>query len=81
VHKGRDAKKKLSYQEAREFAVIEQRIVEAELELQEKHAALEDPAVTGDASLLRQACLQGEEAQKNVDRLYARWQELEAKLS
>jgi ATP-binding cassette subfamily F protein uup len=81
VRRTADTKKKLSYQEAREFAVIEQRIVEAELELQEKHAALENPAVTGDANLLRQACLLVEEAQRNVDRLYARWQELEGKLT
>lgn len=75
-----DAKKKLSYQEAREFAVIEQRIVEAEQELQEKQSALEDPEVTSDGSLLRKACLQVEGAQRNVDRLYARWEELESKL-
>jgi ATP-binding cassette subfamily F protein uup len=81
LHKAPDRKKKLSYREAREFAAIEQHIVEAEQELQEKHAALEDPAVTGDARLLRQACLHVEEAQKNVDRLYARWQELEGKLT
>ncbi|HXM98539.1 MAG TPA: ABC-F family ATP-binding cassette domain-containing protein [Candidatus Dormibacteraeota bacterium] len=79
--KSSEAKKKLSYQEAREFAVIEQRIVEAEQELQEKQAALEDPEVTGDANILRDACLQVEEAQKNVDRLYSRWAELEAKLA
>ena len=79
--KSSETKKKLSYQEAREFAVIEQRIVEAEQELQEKQAALEDPDVTGDANILRDACLQVDEAQKNVDRLYSRWAELEAKLA
>ena len=61
--------------------MIEQRIVEAEQELQEKQAALEDPDVTGDANILRDACLQVDEAQKNVDRLYSRWAELEAKLA
>lgn len=79
--KSSETKKKLSYQEAREFAVIEQRIVEAEQELQEKQGALEDPGVTGDANILRDACLKVEVAQKNVDRLYARWAELEGKLS
>jgi ATP-binding cassette subfamily F protein uup len=80
LQKPSDTRKKLSYQEAREFSVIEQRIVEAEQELQEKQAALEDPEVTGDANVLREACLHVEKAQKNVDRLYARWAELEAKL-
>ncbi|GAC1627882.1 MAG: ATP-binding cassette domain-containing protein [Candidatus Acidiferrum sp.] len=79
--KAPDAKKKLSYQEAREFAVIEQRIVEAELDLQAKHTDLEDPVVVSDASLLRKACLNVEQAQETVERLYTRWAELEGKLA
>jgi len=71
------AKKKLSYGEAREFATIEQRIAEEEKKLAAMRAALEDPAVTVDRLRLQNACLQLEEAQKTVDRLYARWAELE----
>jgi ABC transport system ATP-binding/permease protein len=73
------AKKKLSYNEAREFAAIEARIQEAEQMLHTKRAALEDPAVTSDRMSLQNACTQLDEAQKSVDTLYARWAELEQK--
>jgi ATP-binding cassette subfamily F protein uup len=73
------AKKKLSYIEAREFATIEERIHEAERDLESKRAALEDPAVTSDRTSLQNACTQLDEAQKSVDALYARWAELEHK--
>jgi ATP-binding cassette subfamily F protein uup len=70
-------RKKLSYGEAREFATIEQRIAEEEKKLGAMRAALEDPAIIVDRLRLHNACLQVEEAQKAVDRLYARWAELE----
>jgi len=72
-------KKKLSYIEGRELATIEERIAEAERQVDAKRAALEDPAITGDAALLRETCVQMEEAQKTIDNLYARWAELEQK--
>jgi ATP-binding cassette subfamily F protein uup len=73
------AKKKLSYVEAREFASIEDRIHEAEQNVQARRAALEDPAITSDRVSLQNACTQLDEAQKFVDTLYARWAELEQK--
>ena len=72
-------KKKLSYTEAREFATIEERIATAEQELHEKRAALEDPSIRSDGRRLQSICAQLEEAEKNVDKLYARWAELEQK--
>jgi ATP-binding cassette subfamily F protein uup len=75
------ARKKLSYQEARELAAMERKIGEAEQELHAKRAALEDPAVTGDRIRLQDACTELDTAQKAVDDLYARWGELEKKLS
>ncbi len=72
-------KKKLSYIEAREFATIEERIGRAEQELLAKRAALEDPAIVSDRLDFRDIYAQFEEAQKAVDRLYARWDELEKK--
>jgi len=72
-------KKKLSYVEAREFATIEERIGRAEQELLAKRAALEDPAIVSDHLDFRDIYAQFEEAQKAVDRLYARWAELEKK--
>jgi ATP-binding cassette subfamily F protein uup len=75
------ARKKLSYQETRELAAMERKIGEAEQELHAKRAALEDPAVTGDRIRLEEACTELDAAQKAVDHLYARWGELEKKLS
>jgi ABC transport system ATP-binding/permease protein len=73
-------KKKLSYKEARELETIEQRIADAEKELQAHHDALATPAVMNDGARLRAISLEMEAAQKAIDALYARWAELEAKL-
>ncbi|MGE5647136.1 MAG: ABC-F family ATP-binding cassette domain-containing protein [Acidobacteriota bacterium] len=75
------AKKKPSYLEAREYAVIEQRIAEAEHALEARRAALEDPAVMRDGRRLHELSLEIEEAQKAVDALYARWAELEERVN
>jgi len=75
------AKKKLSYHEVRELETIEERIAEADKNLEARRAALEDPAVTGDPSRLKTACIEMDEAQNALDRLYARWAELEKKKS
>ena len=58
---------------------MEERIAEAESQVDAKRAALEDPAVTTDATRLRETCVQLEEAQRTIDILYARWAELEEK--
>jgi ATP-binding cassette subfamily F protein uup len=73
------AKKKLSYLEVRELETIEERISEADKNLEVRRAALEDPAVTGDPPRLKVACIEMEQAQNDLDRLYARWAELEKK--
>ena len=73
------AKKKLSYLEAREYTGIEQRIADAEQLLQAKRAQLEDPAIASDGPRLLSAHAEMEAAQKDRDRLYARWAELEEK--
>lgn len=73
------AKKKLSYKEARELDGMEQRIADAEQTLHERQAALQDPAIASDGQRLHSASLQLNDAQKNVDQLYARWAELEHK--
>jgi ABC transport system ATP-binding/permease protein len=72
-------KKKLSHADAREFATIEERIAKAERELRATHAALEDPVVMADAPRLQEACVHVVEVQKTVDKLYARWVELQEK--
>jgi ATP-binding cassette subfamily F protein uup len=72
-------KRKLSYQETREFATIEDNIAKAEADLSAKRAALADPEVASHGQRLLEACAQMEEAQHTVDRLYARWAQLAEK--
>ncbi len=72
-------KKKLSYLEAREYSSIEDRVAAAEQVLDSKRVAAEDPTIASDATRLLQAHAELEEAQKEVDELYARWAELEKK--
>jgi len=74
-------KKKLSYIETREYESIESRIADAENLLESKRAALEDPDTMQDGRLLEKTYQEMQEAQKNVDALYARWAELETKLA
>jgi ABC transport system ATP-binding/permease protein len=73
------ARKKLAYLEAREYATIEERVAQAEQVLQAMRARLADPAIGSDGPRLLAAHAEMETAQKEVDELYARWAELEAK--
>jgi len=72
-------KKKLSYLEAREYAGMVEQIAQAEELLRKRQAAIEDPAIASDAAGLVRAGSELEEAQGALDRLYARWHELEEK--
>jgi ATP-binding cassette subfamily F protein uup len=72
------AKKRLSYLDSREWESMEEKILSAEDALEKKKAAVQEAAA--DASLLPQRYEEMLEAQREVDRLYARWAELEAKL-
>jgi ATP-binding cassette subfamily F protein uup len=73
------AKKKLSYMEAREYAGIEQRIIDAEELLQTKRAALENPAIASDGPKLLAAHAEMEKAHSDLNALYELWAKLEAK--
>ena len=73
------ARKKLSYLEGREYDGIEQRIAAAGQLLESKRAQLEDPAIASDGPCLLALHAEVEAAQKDLDALYARWAELEAK--
>jgi ATP-binding cassette subfamily F protein uup len=66
--------------DARDYASIEHRVADAELVLQARREALEDPGIISDAPKLMQAHAELDVAQEAVDRLYARWAELEGKL-
>ena len=73
------ARTKLSYLEAREYAGIEERITEAVQRLQSKRAALEDPTIASDGPKLVAAQAEMDAAQKDLDTLYTRWAELQEK--
>jgi ATP-binding cassette subfamily F protein uup len=70
--------KKLSYREQQEWDGMEAAILAAEEAVAERQAAVDRAATAGHVALA-EACKALEEAQHAVERLYARWQELEAK--
>ena len=77
--KPKQARKGLSHSEQKEWDKIEGLIVKAEAALTAGQAATEDPAVTSDAAALQARYTALAEAQTEVERLYARWTELEEK--
>ncbi|MBN9521176.1 ABC-F family ATP-binding cassette domain-containing protein [bacterium] len=72
--------KKLSFKEQQEWDGMEVTVTTAEEALTTRQAEVEAAATAGHAALT-DACRKLEEAQAHVERLYARWQELEAKRS
>ncbi|MCE5310252.1 MAG: ABC-F family ATP-binding cassette domain-containing protein [Acidobacteriales bacterium] len=68
-------KKKLSYNDQREWDGMEQKILEAEQELATWEARMQEAA--SDAEPLMEACRNADAARVRVDELYARWAELE----
>ncbi len=73
------AAKKLTYKEKQEWEQMEKKILEGEERLAASQAAVEDPAVASDPKALQDRCAALETARKDVERLYARWAELEEK--
>ena len=71
--------RKLGYREQREWDEMETRILEAEAALAAAQAGAADPAVASDHEALQARLEALALAQVAVDRLYARWAELEAK--
>ena len=72
-------KKKLSYREQREWDEMEAKLLAAETTLEEVRAMSEDPSIAADAGELQKRFEAVQAAQGQVDALYARWAELEAK--
>ena len=70
--------RRLSYRERREWEGMEAAIVEAETELERRRGAAEDPTIASDALALSERYAALAAAHAEVDRLYARWAELEA---
>jgi ATP-binding cassette subfamily F protein uup len=71
--------KRLSYREQREWEGMEAAVLAAEARVEEARRRAEDPLVATDAAALHSRFAALAAAQEEVDRLYARWAELEAK--
>jgi ATP-binding cassette subfamily F protein uup len=71
--------KRLSYKEKIEWEQMEANVLAAESRLEAAQAAVEDPAVATDPKALQERCNTLEASRKDVERLYARWAELEGK--
>jgi len=71
--------KRLGYREQREWEGMEQAILEAERAVEACQREVDDPAIVSDPTALQQRYAALEAARADVDRLYARWAELEAK--
>ncbi len=71
--------KRLTYREQQEWERMENDILAAEEAVARAQAAADDPAVATDAAALHDRCAALEAARVEVERLYARWAELEAK--
>lgn len=74
-------KKKLSYKEQREWDGMESRILEAEQAVEAQRALMQDPAVGADPKRLEQTYTALQSAEVALESLYARWAELEEKVS
>ena len=73
-------KKKLSFNEQRDWNTLEARILEAESELEALSKECERPEVAVDGPRLVELTRSIAEKREAIDRLYARWAELEALL-
>jgi ATP-binding cassette subfamily F protein uup len=73
--------RKLSYHEQREWDGMEPLILKAEQELVAAQNAMSNPAGAADPGVIMDRHARVEKAQAEVDRLYARWADLEEKVS
>ena len=71
--------KKLTYREQKEWGTIEENILKAEEQVVACQAAMHDPAIMSDAAELQARSHVLGAAQVEVERLYARWTELDEK--
>ncbi len=74
------SRKKLSYNEQREYDLMESRIMDAESRVALARAAMGDPKVITDHARLAKACEVLAAAEAEVAGLYSRWAELESKV-
>ncbi|HEY2991488.1 MAG TPA: ABC-F family ATP-binding cassette domain-containing protein [Methylomirabilota bacterium] len=75
----RERPRRLGYLEQREWDAMEGAILDAEGAVETCRRALHDPAVASNPAALQERVAALEAAEAEVDRLYARWAELDAK--
>ncbi|THB81096.1 MAG: ABC transporter ATP-binding protein [Desulfobacteraceae bacterium] len=68
---------RLSYKDQYELDHIEEKILEAESQVEELQAKIQDPEISQDPGLMSAACAELAEAEKEVTTLYNRWEALE----
>ncbi|MBI9088558.1 MAG: ABC-F family ATP-binding cassette domain-containing protein [Desulfobacterium sp.] len=68
---------KFSYKDKFELEQIETKILGAETEVSELELAMEDQLVMSNPEKLKDVCSRLQQGQESVERLYARWEELE----
>lgn len=76
---GRSKRRGLSYKEQGEWDQIEARILESEARVAASQAAVNDPSIASSAADLQERYAALHAAQADVERLYARWAELDEK--
>jgi ATP-binding cassette subfamily F protein uup len=70
--------KRLTYRDQREWDAMDSAIEAAEAERERRRAAAEDPAIVSDPRALTERYAELAAADAEIERLYARWSELEA---
>jgi ATP-binding cassette subfamily F protein uup len=71
--------RRLTYLEQREWEGMEEKVLAAEARVAEERSRAEDPSIATDAAALQERLHALDQARREVDRLYERWAELEAK--
>jgi ATP-binding cassette subfamily F protein uup len=71
--------RRLTYLEQKEFEGMEERVLAAEADLAKHKARAEAPEIATDAEALHERMQALDDAQREVDRLYERWAELESR--
>jgi len=77
----KEAARRLSYLEKREYEQIESRIAEAEERLRKAQQEIQNPEASGDAAVMQARYDEMVAAQAFVDQLFERWAELESKVA
>ena len=78
--KGKSQAKKLSYKEKKEYDSMEEKILEAETDLEDWRRKAQNPVIATSHTELEHAYNALHEAEKKVQQLYTRWGVLEEKL-